>query len=307
MVKFQSLHFAMDLGLWHRATPASQFGRVVPTKLADLHALTRSPENPRGKRVHFLDAEVSSSEAKSARTQKDSRCLGLRQLCRGKVARSSKRTAKSSGKSSLGSNGRRIVACAAGSSGEAESSSPGGLLWQPFWNSVENVETNSLEFSGGDNGGGDGNGNGGKGGDGSSGGDGSGSGRFDPSRDVSSVGEEKESGDEEQAPVMRSMDFRAPVLASLSSAAGDSLGGEAPFGELLRGRMWKSGAADETAAKTPSRSSDKGRLVEFMANLTRLHRIISLINGSHEERSGKKLTVLEIKCLEYELSFLWLM
>lgn len=54
-----------------------------------------------------------------------------------------------------------------------------------------------MEFSGGDNGGGDGNGNGGKGGDGSSGGDGSGSGRFDFLCDVSSVGEEKESGDEE--------------------------------------------------------------------------------------------------------------
>ena len=277
----------MGLGLWHHASPALQLqgknGREIPAKLADLNILSRFWEKPRGKRVHFVDVK-----AKGSRIEGGFGCVlpGFSQLCVGNVTRRallSKNGVKSSGRLSLlGRDGGRIGACAPGSFGESgpswrsergekilgcyvvAGSSTGGLFWQPFWNIGGNVEGKRLEFSGGDVGGR--HGNGGKGGDGSSGSGGRGSGRFDPSGHATHVGsvvEKKENGDEEQtnveAPAIGSPEFRAPGLASLSSAAGDAPDGEAPFGDLLLGRRKRPGAAAETVAHVPSRTSDKGR------------------------------------------------
>lgn len=276
------LSVAMGLGLWHHAIPALQVqfksGREIPEKLVGLNTLSRFPEKPRSKRVPFVGVDEG-----------DVGCVlpGFSQLCLGYVTRRallSKIAVKSSGNS-----GVRIVAGTAGSFGESErsesllgssvvaGSSAGGLFWQPFWDNGGNLEADVLGFSGGGGDSGVGHGNGGKGGGESSGSGGSGSGRFDSWGEealVSTVVEKKESVDEEQAseeaPTMKSSEFRAPVRASLSSTAGDALDGVASRGDPLLGRTKRPGAAEETAPGVTSKTP--GKSWSWTAKLSRLRR-----------------------------------
>lgn len=178
------------------------------------------------------------------------------------------RRAKSFGKS-------RIVA----SLGDSKPSSSGGLFWQPFWNRGANSgASSSLGISGGgDSGAGDGGGGGGggdgNGGDGGGGFDGGGFGGGEIH--VNAV--VKEIGDEEQQALAKSPDFRAPGLASLSSAAGDALDGEAPFGDLLLGRNNKRAVEEKQGmAGGILRKLDKAAQNYLSPN-----------NANHREPSGK--------------------
>lgn len=127
----------------------------------------------------------------------------------------------------------RIVA----SLGES-SSSKSSSFWQPFWNIGANSGTSSSSSSNSGGGGGGGlgfNGAGSGGGrNGNGDGDGKGGGFESSGEDIflnAAVVDIKESEDEDKPP-----DFRTAGLASLSSAAGEALDGEAPFGDVLLGR-----------------------------------------------------------------------
>ena len=183
----------------------------------------------------------------------------------------------------------------------------GGLFWQPFWSSGGNLVSKGLEGresrGGGVDGGGDGIGGGG-GGDGDGVG---GSGGFDSSGGGLHVGDavvERGSEDEEGAkgevPV-RGGEFRAPVLASLSSAAGDALDGEAPLGDLVFGRKKRAGIAEETAANVPSRASDKGTAGGILRKIDKAaHTYLNFLspsNANQQERSGKNSHLREIECV----------
>lgn len=253
-------------------------------------------EKPRnsGLSIGGFGLNPSSVASKSLRIEGGFDCgaVGFSQLNLGNVTRRSllvKKGARSLGKleqssSPSGRDGGDMRECAAESCGESKSwrskwrnrilgnpllavSSTSSLFWQPFWENGLNSGTNALEFGGGgdagtgDGFGGKGYGNGGMGGGGSSGDDGSG--KFNSpghGTHVRSV-HKKEFGDEEhgnkETPV-RSPDFRAPVLASLSSAAGEAVDGEAPLADLLLGRIKRPGVAEETSASVLSKTPDKG-------------------------------------------------
>lgn len=124
----------------------------------------------------------------------------------------------------------RIVA-SLGESFPSKSSS----FWQPFWNIGANSGTSSSSSNSGGGGGLGFNGAGSGGGrNGNGDGDGKGGGFESSGEDIylnAAVVDKKESEDEDKPP-----DFRTAGLASLSSAAGEALDGEAPFGDVLLGR-----------------------------------------------------------------------
>ncbi|KAG0580198.1 hypothetical protein KC19_4G155600 [Ceratodon purpureus] len=205
-----------------------------PGKVADLHVLSRFPDKRKSVHVVNLGLQEDSgfcSEFSQLRRRSD----GVRRAVL-------KRGGKSSG---------RVVGALGGSK------SSGGLFWKPFWSNGGNPG-GGLERGGG--GGGDGVSGGRGGGGGGDGGRGSGeggSGGFDSSGKGVYVSDfvEKEDDDEPNGGVVvRSPDLRAGALASLSSAAGDALDGEAPLGDLLLGRKKR---AEESAPKVLSKASGK--------------------------------------------------
>lgn len=279
------------------------------SKLADLHAFSRFPDKLKPKatrhdnrsQVQFLNLglpeEVTGGLTREGAPVQFSG--GRRTFC-------SRRGVKK--RSGLRNGGMRVVAAL------GELSRSGGLFWQPFWNNGENSGGDGLEFQGGGRDGGHGySGGGGGGGGRGRGRGGDGSGGFDSAGEglhESSLVEKGEKRDEEQGngdgDVM-SPGFRAPVLASLSSAAGDALDGEAPLGDLLLGRKKR---VQESAAKVPSRASGKDTADEILREIDRpAHKYLNFLspsNGIHHERSGNDSPLRKSECALCNVSsFFW--
>lgn len=291
----------MGLGLQLHLQQVLHNGRhaLPPNKLllGDLHALSRFPDNPtretNKRSVYLLDLGF---EDHARRLPGQFSCgfgqirqLRLRRTLLKKGARNSRKLTSGRVVASLGESELEpeVLGCSL-----VAGMSTGGLFWQPFWTTGladSGASSSGLGFSGsgGDSGGGDGGGGGGDGGNGG----------FDPSGGeihVNGVVDKKESGDEEQA--AKSPDFRAPGLASLSSAAGDALDGEAPFGDLLLGRKKRA------AAKVPFNKGTTGGIFRKLDEAA--HNFLSPNNGNHREPSGKNSHLR--KSYVYNVSYVFL-
>lgn len=246
----------MALGLLH-----SQ--RIV-TRLGDLNSLSRFPEKRSKSKLPLLvsDCTFTSANCKvelDSSGLKQQRSLGLSSSRKSSVTKLGQQKKNKKKKASQhechrdidrsfrSHGGSGTVVCESGGS-EFESTQHGGPLLfgysvSTMWSfaSLCKIKPSNLEFGAGNGGSGDGGGN-----DNGGGGNG-GNGSFDAKNSNEILVKDSESReDEEQPEYYRARRFR--VFASLSSAAGDAIDGEAPFGDLPVDRKKRTGMVEEAEA-----------------------------------------------------------
>lgn len=237
--------------------------RIV-TRLGDLNSLSRFPEKRSTSKLALLGADCTFTSA-DCKVELDSsglkqqRSLGLSSSSRKgsatlKVTKLGQKKRKKKASQYCGSDrsfcshgGSGTVVCESGGA-DFESTQRGGPLLfgypvSAMWSfaSLCKIKPSNVEFGAGNGGSGVGGGN-----DSGGGGNG-GNGSFDAknSNEILVKGSESRE-DEEQPEYYRARRFR--VFASLSSAAGDAIDGEAPFGDLPVARKKRTGMVEETEA-----------------------------------------------------------
>lgn len=288
----------MALGLLH--------SQRIGTRLGDLNSLSRFPEKRSKSTLSLLvsDCTFTSANCKvelDSSGLKQQRSLGLSSSRKSSVTKLGQKKKKASqhechrdkDRSFRSHGGSGTVVCESGGS-EFESTQHGGPLLfgysvSAMWSfaSLCKIKPSNLEFGAGNGGSGDGGGN-----DSGGGGNG-GHGSFDAKDSNEILVKDSDSReDEEQPDYYRARRFR--VFASLSSAAGDAIDGEAPFGDLPVDRKKRTGIVEE--AETFSSGGGVLQKIDKAA-----HDCLNFLNPGDapasaapnpQERSGQKIKLV---------------